>query len=334
MRSEEKEKKGAHAFPQNFLIWAGDSRFLEDEAKNWVMRWGGADGAVNLSAEGLDPGELAMELNTLPMWSERQVVRLRQAESASDGLLKALERYLEDPAPSAALLVEYVGNLEDKKLPAAWKRLLDKVQVKSCAPRGSREYISKRLRAEGFTISPDASTALDDWACGDLGRLVSALDLLCLYRLDEKRISVEDLDALLGTGGTPREWDLQDAFLKGDTRTFLDLLGKIAQDPESAPLMFVGMVSKQLRSLMLMHGHEARGVLRKNISPKELGFNHPFPAQKLMGVAGKWPEPRVRQALGTLFELDLAIKSTAATKSNPEVLWALVERQLLKLMGK
>jgi len=328
VRSEEKGKKATDAFPQNLLIWAGDSRFLEDEAKRWMTRWGGTDGAVNLSAEGLDPGALAMELNTLPMWSERQVVRLRQAESASEGLLKALERYLENPAPSAALLVEYVGNLDDKRLPAAWKRLSGKVQVKSCAPRGGREYISKRLRAEGFTISADASSALDEWACGDMGRLVSALDLLCLYRLDEKRISVEDLDALLGTGGTPKEWDLQDAFLKGDTRTFLGLLDKIAMDPESVPLMFVGMLSKQLRSLMLLHGHEARGASRKDLSPKELGFNHPFPAQKLMGVAGKWPEPRVRKTLGALFDLDLALKG------DPGPPWVLVARHLLKLMPR
>lgn len=328
MRNDEKEAKGAGAWPQNLLIWAGDSRFIEDEAKKWVVRWGGADGAANLTADGLDPGALAMELNTLPMWSERQVVRLRQAESASEGLLKALERYLENPAPSAALLIEYVGNLEDKRLPAAWKRLLDKVQVKSCAPRSGREYISKRLRAEGFAISPDASSALDEWACGDMGRLVSALDLLCLYRLDEKRISAEDLDALLGTGGTPKEWDLQDAFLKGDTRTFLDLLGKIAQDPESVPLMFVGMVSKQLRSLLLMHGYESRGVSRKDIPPKDLGFNHPFPAQKLMGVAGKWPESRVRKALGTLFELDLALKG------DPGPPWTLVERHLLAVISR
>lgn len=328
MRSEEKGTKGAEALPRNLLIWAGDSRFLEDEAKRWVARWGDPDGAQNLSAEGLDPGALTMELNTLPMWSERQVVRLRQAESASDGLLKALERYLENPAPSAALLVEYVGNLEDKRLPAAWKRLKEAVPVRSSAPRSGRDYISKRLRAEGFTISPDASSALDEWACGDMGRLVSALDLLCLYRLDEKRISAEDLDALLGAGGTPKEWDLQDAFLKGDTRAFLGLLGKISEDPESVPLVFVGMVSKQLRSLLLLHGHEARGVSRKDIPFKDLGFNHPFPAQKLMGVAGKWPEPRVRKALGALCDLDLALKG------DPGPPWTLVERHLLRVMPR
>ena len=182
-------------------------------------------------------------------------------------------------------------------------------------------------------MAPEAATAMDEWACGDLGRLVSALDLLCLYRQDEKRISVEDLDALLGTGGTPKEWDLQDAFLAGHKKTFLDLLEKIAQDTDSVPLMFVGMVSKQLRSLLLLHGHEARGISRKDIPPKHMGFNHPFPAQKLIAVAGKWPELRVRRALGAMFDLDLALKSDPG-KKDPGPQWAIVARHLLEVMGK
>jgi DNA polymerase-3 subunit delta len=269
-----------------------------------------------------------MELNTLPMWSERQVVRLRQTEAASEELLKTLSRYLDNPAPSTALLVEFTGDLTPTKkdIPARLRPLLEKMSVKSCQPRSGREYIVKRLRAEGFAIAPEAITALEEWACGDTGRLVSALDLLCLYRQEEKSISAQDLDALLGTGGTPKEWDLQDAFLAGRKKVFLELLERVGQDPDSVPLMFVGMVSKQLRSMLLLHGHEAGGISRKDISPKNLGFNHPFPAQKLLSVADKWPEPRVRKALGALFELDLALKRD----SGPA--WSLVERHLLNMM--
>lgn len=321
--------KGADAFPQNLLIWAGDARFLDEASTAWVLRWGGADGAANLAAPGLDPGQLSMELNTLPMWSERQVVRLRQTEAASDELLRALARYLDNPAPSTALLVEFTGDLSSNKkkdIPAKWKSLVERMSVRSCQPGSGREYIVKRLRAEGFAMAPEASAALEEWACGDLGRLVSALDLLCLYRQEEKRISAQDLDALLGTGGTPKEWDLQDAFLAGRKKAFLELLEKVGQDPDSVPLMFVGMVSKQLRSLLLLHGHEAGGISRKDILPKQLGFNHPFPAQKLLAVADKWPESRVRMALGALFELDLALKR------DPGPHWTLVERHLLTMM--
>jgi DNA polymerase III delta subunit len=308
------------------LIWAGDSRFLEETSNAWVQQWGGADGAVNLAAAGLDPGALTMELNTLPMWSERQVVRLRQADSAAEDLVQALARYLERPAPSAALLVEYTGDMGSSRTPARWKAMTKLIETVSCAPRSGKEYVSRRLRAEGFTIEPAASEALEEWACGEVGRLVSALDLLCLFKLHEKRITSDDLDALLGTGGTPREWDLQDAFLRGDRRAFLDLLQRIAEDPESVPLLFVGMLSKQVRALLLMHGYEARGLARREIPPKDLGFSHPFPAQKLLAVAGKWPERRVRNALGALFELDLAIKG------DPGPPWSTVERHLLKLM--
>jgi DNA polymerase-3 subunit delta len=324
------------SLPQNLLIWAGDSRFLEEPSAAWASQWGGADGAVNLAAAGLDPGAFSMEINSIPMWSARQVVRLRQAEAAAEDLVQALSRYLQNPAPSTALLVEYTGDLspKSKTAPARWKAILAQIEAISCEPKSAREYISRRLRTEGFSIEPEAAVSLEEWACGEVGRIVSALDLLCLFKLEQKRITSEDLDALLGTGGTPREWDLQDAFLRGDRRTFLDLLKKIAEDPDSVPLLFVGMLAKQLRSLLLMHGFESRGVSRKEIPPKELGFNHPFPAQKLIAVSGKWPESRVRQTLGALFELDLDLKSTLgqSDKRQPEKVWALVEQRLLKLM--
>ena len=331
MRGDEnKARKGPAPLPQNLLIWAGDSRFLEDNAKAWSLQWGGPDGASLLSASGMDPGALQMELNTLPMWSERQVVRLRQAESASEDLVKVLTRYLDNPAPSTALLLEYTGDLglKSRTVTARWKAILERVDAKSCMPASGREYVTRRLRADGFTLAPGTSEALDDWAAGDVGRLVSALDLLCLYKQAEKRIEVQDLDALLGTGGTPQDWDLQDAFLKGDRRSFLDILQRIAEDPDSVPLMFVGMVAKQLRSLLLMHGFEARGIQRRDIPPRDLGFNHPFPAQKLLSTAARWPEPRVRQALGALAELDLALKG------DPGPPWAIVERHLLRFMGR
>ena len=271
-----------------------------------------------------------MELNTLPMWSERQVVRLRQAEAASEDLLQALVRYLENPAPSAALLVEFTGDLNPKRRTS--RRLEDPARENEPSgrahPGSGREYIIRRLRAEGFAMAPEASAALDEWACGDMGRLVSALDLLCLYQARrEKRIAAEDLDALLGTGGTPKEWDLQDAFLNGRQEGLSrSSSSKIAAGP--------GFGAPHVRGHALQAAPlppapaRARGprASQKDILPKELGFNHPFPAQKLLAVAGKWPERRVRLALGALFELDLALKG------DPGPPWSIVERHLLKLM--
>jgi DNA polymerase III delta subunit len=267
-----------------------------------------------------------MEARSLPMWTQTHLVRLKQAEGASQELLQELLQYLERPSESTALLVEYAGDLGTKGAPSAWKAVLEKIEARDCGPRGARAYVTGRARAEGYALDTDTASALEEWACGDLGKLASAMDLLALYKKDETVSRAEDLESLLGAGGAPRAWDLQDAFLKGDRRVFLQILEGVRRDADVAPLAFLGMLAKQIRAALLFQGHRARGKAAGDIGFKELGFQSTYPAQKVVATAGRWPEQRIRRTLGALFELDLALKG------DPGEPWTILERGLIKLM--
>lgn len=316
--------------PKELLLWADDVRFLDEPGEAWVHRWSAGQGGAVLSAAGLAPGVFTMEVNTLPMWSERQVIRLRQAEEASEGLLMAISHYLDNPAPSTALLVEYVGDLRDKRLPAAWRDLSQKMTSRGCSvpAKQGKDYIRRRLADAGFTMTPQNMTALDEWAAGETARLVSALDILLLFKHGTGVIDAKDMAGLLGAGGTPQEWDLQDAFMAGDGGRFVRLLEAIRRDADAVPLAFLGMLAKQMRSLLLLRGLSAKGLKRREITPEMLGFRHPLPLNKLMAVADQWPESRLRGALASLYAIDLSLKG------DPGDSWALLERGLLALLAR
>lgn len=316
----------SRTWPQNLLLLARDGRFIGAASAQWSAQWGGAEGAALLDAAGLAPSALMAELRSVPMWQERQVVRLRHAEAAAPELLADLAGYLEHPVATTALLVEYEGEMDFRKPPAAWAALLSSVEWRDLNPKGARSFIQDRARAEGYRVAPEAVRALEEWASGDLGLLASALDLLFLYRIDERSVEAEDLDRLLGAGGTPRQWDLQDAFLEGRRDRFVSLLEGIRRDSAAAPLAFAGMLGKQMRSLLLLHGQLARGRRASDLSPRDVGQGHPLPLQKLLKVAPRWPEARVRSALGALYELDLALKG------EPGEPWSILERHLLHLI--
>lgn len=329
MKQESKKSQadGQEGWPQNFLVWSSDPRFVEDTVRAWCDFWGGGEGATSLSGPEADPAAFETEVRGLPMWRERQVVRLRHAERAPANLVEALSTYLDKPSPGTALLVEYTGDLR-KGTPPAWKAILGKMESRDCGPRGAATYVRARAGAEGYTVRPDAVEALEEWACGDMGKLVSALDLLFLYRASERIVSVEDMESLLGAGGTPKMWDLQDAFLRGDRRGFLVLLEGIERERDASALAFLGMLARQVRALLLYCGLRKRGRQPSEITYKELGLGHPFQAQKLMDVAGKWPDARLRSALGALYGLDLALKS----KHKDAEEWAILEQGLLKIL--
>jgi DNA polymerase III delta subunit len=328
--TQDTKKSGADGrenLPQNLVVWSSDVRFLQGTVEGWCAFWGGEEGATSLSAPELDPAGFETEVRSLPMWRERQVVRLRHAERAPAKLIDALSIYFDKPSPGTALLVEYTGDL-GKKAPEAWKEIVRKVDARDCGPRGVAAYLRVRARAEGYTVRAEAAEALEEWACGDMGKLVSALDLLFLYRAEEKTVSVEDVESLLGAGGAPKMWDLQDAFLRGDRRGFLALLEGVERDKDAAALAFLGMVAKQVRALLAYAGLKERGRKASEITYRELGLTHPFQAQKLLGVADRWPEARVRSAFGSLYALDLALKS----KHKDADEWAVLEQALLKIL--
>ena len=319
--------KDPETWPQNLLLWAPNAAFFESASRGWCTRWAEEGGGETvLLAPGLDPRAFLGEVNSLPMWSSLRAVVLRHAQAGSDSLVAELTAYLERPAPTTALLVEYEGDLGDRKLSAGWRSIAEKIPCRDCSPRNLRGYVQHRLSREDFTISPVALEALLEWAAGEPSLVVSALDLLTLYKRQEKRILPEDLAGLLGAGGTPSLWDLQDAFLKGDKRAFASLCEGVQRDPDAAPLAFLGMLAKQVRALLLLLAHEAGGKKRSQVTFKEVGLNSAFPLKKLLEAAGRWDEARVRGALGALCEADLALKGE---KGDP---WDILQRALMKLM--
>ncbi len=298
---------------------------MEVPSGEWSLLWGGEDGVTDVSAADADAARFTNEVRSLPMWRDVQVVRLRHANQSSPELIQAIASYLDSPSEKTALLIEFVGNLGRPS--AAWKNVLSKVQSRGCTPRNARDLIREKAGEAGFTIRPDAVSALEDWASGDFGKLASAIDLLFVYKAGEGVIAAEDLARLLGAGGTPRQWDVQDAFLKKDKRTFVRLVHRIQRDGDAVPLAVLGMMAKQFRALLLFHSFRARGMPSQGITAKMLGLNYDWQARKLGDTAGMWPESRVRETIGRFYDLDLALKGA------PGEPWAIFERHLLHAMA-
>jgi DNA polymerase III delta subunit len=313
--------------PQRWLLYASHAQFLAGASQRWCAEWGGGDGVETLHGTTVSLGELRSALSVLPMFRDLQVVRLTHAEEAEDEVTDEVARWLAKPSPTTALLVECCEDLSAKRVSKRWANFRDTFPAsRDCSAKSVRAYVGERARAEGFRVSPPALEALEEWANRDLSLLPGAVDLLFLYRAVEKVVEEEDVESLLGAGGTPKLWTLQDALLTGDRVAFLDVLAGLERDPDQAPLAFVGMLSKQMRHLLALHGLTARGLSRREIDPKQVDSKLlPFQLGNLFGALPKWPEARVRKTLGVLYELDLAIKG------DPGSPWGQVERRLLAL---
>jgi DNA polymerase III delta subunit len=330
--------------PQTWILCGDDPRFFEEHAKRWADRWGGGDGALSLPAPGLAPSAFHTEVNSMPFLKERQVVRLKHLEGATVDLLEAVATYGKNPSPTTALLVEFLGSRPKagKKAPTRQEQALESlfgaVPALECRPPSVKAYAERRLREAGLAPEPGALDALEEWAVKDVAKVASALDLLLLYRAGETVLQEEDVATLLGAGGTPQRWALSDAFVSRDAHRFRTLLPEVERDPEvqregpGTAIAFVGMVAKQVRALLVARGitdsGEGREAVVKALAGEPLKML-PYPSDKVLNALPRWSEERIRQALGTLFRLDLALKGGA----EPAPAWTLVERYLSPLLG-
>lgn len=330
--------------PQTWILYGEDPRFFEEPANRWITRWGGDGGAVSLPAPGLATPSFHTEVNSLPFLKERQVIRLAHLEGASLELMEAVAAYGKNPSPTTALLVEYLGGPpKPKKAPTrtdlALEGLFGSVPAKECKPKSISGYVGERLATAGFKMGRGAAEAIEEWAARDVARVAAALDLLILYRADERVIQEEDVAALLGAGGSPTRWQLSDAFLVRDARRFRHLLAEVERDPEvqrepsGTAIAFVGMVAKQVRALLVARGvtdaGEGREAVAKALAAEPLKMAS-FAAGKVIEALPRWSEEHIRKALATLFRLDLALKGGA----EPAPGWTLVERYLSPLTGR
>lgn len=330
--------------PQTWLLCGEDPRFIEEHSRRWIERWCGEGGAVSLPAPGLPPPVFHTEVNSLPFLKERQVVRLSHLEDGGVDLLEAVASYAKNPCPSTALLLEYIGSPpkgEGKRAArggaAALETIFASVPVLTCRPTSVRSYVEKRLRDAGIAPSPGTVEAVEEWSGKDFAKVASAMDLLLLYRAGEKTLKEGDVAALLGAGGSPPRWDLQDAFVSREPGRFRSLLAEVERDPEverdasGTALAFVGMLAKQVRALLIARGLNDAGEGREAVT-RALGGDplrlHSFVAGKILSALPRWNEAKIRQAIEALYRLDLALKGAA----EPGPAWTLVEKYIAKVL--
>lgn len=314
--------------PRNLLLWAPDRRYLEDEKKKWCAAWG--DAPVTLNGVDAAPADLIDELRSVPMWSDTKAVRVTNAQAANAALISAVKDYLNSPSSRSALLLEYEGTL-DYKAPAAWKELQGLMECRKCAPRSMEEVIRKMSARHELSVTPEAVSAIREWAGGDLSRLASAMDLLTLYKAGEEKIEAGDVARLLGAGGTPQVWDLLEALMGGRRKALPALVHAIEEDGGTEPLSIVGLLAWQVRQLLLLLGCRAAGMSDSAIVAEKryTEIKNRGQISKAARYLERWKESDLRRALSLLYDLDLSLKG------DPAEPWAILENTLYRLqIGK
>jgi DNA polymerase-3 subunit delta len=300
---------------QPLYLLLGMERYLRDSASRAITEVALAGtllrefNETSFSLLSDDPQAVVAAAEQLPMMSDRRVVRVRDFSKLREAQEEILVGYLGNPAPSSVVI--FIADELDKRKKIT-KSLLDKCTVVDFPPlkdSDAKSWVKTRLR--------ELKTSADDPAINEIVRLVGT-DVQTLFMEVDKlasgaaatgRITLQQVEELIGRSREFANWELTDYMLARNRKKALETLHRLLED-EVEPLMLLGLIGSNYRKLALgKHVLVQKGeseVFRYISMP-------PFKRDSYIHTLRRADAEKLAEGIQLIANVDLAIKTSQAT---------------------
>lgn len=270
-----------------------------------------------------DPDRLAVELQTMPMFSGRKVLRVAQSRRVNAAFLKPLLA----GEPLAGLLIVEAGNLKaDDSLRALFEKS-DRAAAIACYPDEARDLdavVDEVLKAARLAIEPDARTLLVSRLGADRALSRGEVEKLALYARGKSEITVDDVDMIVGDASEQVLDKIVNAAAGGDPARAVGECDRAVSAGESAQTIVLAIQRHFLRlhrlRVAMDQGRALDDLLRTLRPPIHFKQKDALAAQLRL-----WSSDRLARALTGIATAARAARLTSALEE------PLAERLLLDL---
>lgn len=312
------------------LIYGADAMRVADKRQALIAKLIGPDGASEMRLDRMsaaelrkDPARLVDAIKAQGFFPGPRVVFV---EEAADGANDALTAGLRAWVSGDAQIIVSAGALPARsKLRKTFESHKSAYAIGIYDTPPSREEIEAELRKAGVTTDRDALDSI--MALGralDPGDLRQTIEKLALYKFgDSSPVTATDLDACAPTTLEAAMDDILHAVAEAQTPQIGPLMQRLSGQGVTPVALCIGAM-RHFKTLYVAKsdpGGPSQGMGR--LRPPVFGPRR----DRLMRQAQSWTLPRLEQALETLTDTDLALRSAGQTA--PQM--ALVERSLIRL---
>jgi DNA polymerase-3 subunit delta len=174
-----------------------------------------------------------------PMFSERQVVLLKEAQHMRD--IDKLESYIAQPLSSTIFVVSYKEKKVDGRTQLA-KLLKTKAELfttKKMYDSALPEWTNEMVKGKGFTISQKAVLLLVDHIGNDLSRIDKEVDKMLVNLGSRTNITEDDIEKYVGVSKEYNSFELQSAMAAKDLSKAMRIIQYFEANPKAAPIQLV-----------------------------------------------------------------------------------------------
>lgn len=303
MELERRLKKGQI---EPVYVLTGDEAFLKFQALGFIreaLSEQGEEKAEVIYFQGQETrsDEVMSLLRTPSMFWGRHLVVVEKAREFIAQHKSAIEGYIR--SPGAGVLV-FVSDSLGSGAPGVV------VECKNLYENQIPGWIRKRARDYGKEISAPAAALLVEIMGTALWEIDQKLQAISLYRGEEKRIELEDVEALLPQAGKHRFWDLTDAIGEKKAERALRVLQELLLAAKSSKEIagILAGLAWHLRRLVRVKRALVSGATPKEVG-EQIGEKRSFLLRRLLSQARLFSLEALEEKLGHLLEADLAMKT-------------------------
>ncbi|OBQ94573.1 MULTISPECIES: DNA polymerase III subunit delta [unclassified Mesorhizobium] len=312
------------------LLYGPDRGLVAERAKTFALKTGlpldDPFSVVKLDGAEVDrdEGRLLDEARTVPMFSDRRLLWVRNA-SGQKALADDIKALTAEPSPDALILIE-AGDLKKGTGLRAIVEAAGNAIALPCYADEARDLdsvIDDELRKAGMSMTLDARQALRRNLGGDRLASRGEIDKLVLYAHGKKEIDLDDVNALSGDVSGASFDGAVDAMLDGKVGDF-DIAFTRHCASGGHPFLVLSSAMRQLQAIQVMRGQMESGG--RNAASVVAGARPPvfFSRRKLVEkTLERWNSEALGRALNRLQAAVLQ------TRKRPDLSEALARQALL-----
>lgn len=314
-----------------YLVLGEDPSLVGDGARDLLRELvGDEDPSLMVEEHGTadepDIGSILDACATPPFLASHRVVVVRDAGRLRAEQVGALVSYLENPQPTASLVLVAGGGAIPRKLMDVVKRCGQVKDASSPTGRSRSAWLAARVRESPVTLDGAAMTMLGEHLGEDLGRLSGLLDALTAAYGEGARLGPEEVEPFLGEAGDVAPWELTDAIDQGNTEGALEALGRMSGAGQRHPLVVMASLHRHYAAMLRLDGAQVHNEAE---AAALLGTRTTFVAGKALREARRLGRDGIGRAVTLLAAADKDLRGASACPE--EVVMEILVARLSKL---
>jgi len=262
-----------------------------------------------------------------PMMANYQVVIVKEAQALST--LDEMISYTDNPVDSTILVMCYKHKAFDSR-----KSLVKSIKKTGVVFKSDRLYenkipawINEQLKAEGYTITPEAGRLLIGSLGSNLTKIRMELGKLMLNLESGAVINEDVIEENIGISKEFNIFELQKAMGSGDTYKVNLICRHFAANPKSNPFVLTTTLLYQFFTKLLIL-HSLQDKSKDNVVAAEISVS-PYFVRDYRRAIKQFDQGRVTKAISLLREYDLKFKGlNNASVTEGELLREMIFRMM------